>query len=297
MRKIKLIEERKSTRDYQNKEVKRGNIKNIEDFILSYTQNDYSDIELVLEKDGNDIYQKLNGISGYNGIMVKAPHYIVIYTKKEDVEYRKAGFVGEKLIISMLGEDVDSCWIDVNDSEAAKKALGVTTDKDIVALIAFGYSTERTFINKMFKNTKGSAADVKRKGYRNNDFDVTESDANRQEATEYLFLGTWGEHITSDELARRGLDNVYRYIQYAPSHGNRQPWKFIICPNEMVITVEKSDDIVDRSENLEGGIAMFYLYVAMNEAGYAGDWNYSDNENKYEVPQDYRIIGKFVVRR
>ncbi len=229
--------------------------------------------------------------------MVNAPQYIIIYSEKNDVEYRKAGFAGEKLIISMLGEGIDSCWIDVNDSDAAKQALGATTNKDIVAIIALGYSNERTFLNKIFKNTKGSAADVKKKGYRGNDFDVNISSSDRNETTEFVYLNKWGENISADELSRRGLDKVYHYIQYAPSHGNRQPWKFIICLGEMVITVKKNKDIVDRSENLEGGIAMFYLYVAMNELGYAGDWNYLDNENKYEVPDDYRIIGKFIVRR
>ncbi len=297
MRKIRLIEERKSCRDYQNKNLKNVDMKNVEDFTVSYTQNDYSDIELKIERDGQKIYDTLNGISGYNGVMVRAPHYVIIYSYKNDMEYRKAGFVGEKLIISMLGEGIDSCWIDVNDSDAAKKALGVDTEKDIVALIAFGYSNERTLFSKMFKGTKGSAADVKKKGYRGNDFDVTSSSTERNETTDYVYLGKWGENITSEELGRRGLDKVYHYIQYAPSHGNRQPWKFIVCPGEMVITIKKNDDIVDRSENLEGGIAMFYLYVAMNELGYAGDWNYSDSENKYGVPEDYRIIGKFIVRR
>ncbi len=297
MRMIKLIEERKSCRDYQNKKLKREDINKVKDFIASYTLHDYKDLDLAIEYDGDVIYDKLNGISGYNGIMVKAPQYIIIYSYKKDEEYRKAGFVGEKLIISMLGEDIDSCWIDVNDSDAAKRALGSHTEKDIVALIAFGYSNERTFINKIFKTAKGSASDVKKKGYRDNDFDVTVSSSDRNVTTDYIYVEKWGNEITPGELSRRGLDNVYHYIQYAPSHGNRQPWKFIICPGEMVITIKKNENIVDRSENLEGGIAMFYLYVAMVESGYAGDWNYSDSENNYDVPEDYRIIGKFIVRR
>ncbi len=296
MQMIKLMEKRKSCRDYKNKKLKREDVNKVNDFISSYTLNDYKDLDVVVEYDGDMIYNKLNGISGYNGVMVKAPQYIIIYSLKKDEEYRKAGFVGEKLIVSMLGENIDSCWIDVNNPEMATEALGRKHDKEIVALIAFGYSSERTFVNRIFKTAKGSASDVKKRGYRDNNFDVSVSSSDRNVTTDYIYVDKWGKEITPSELSRRGLDNVYHYIQYAPSHGNRQPWKFIICSGEMVITIRKNENIVNRSENLEGGIAMFYLYIAMTESGYSGDWNYSDSENKYDVPDDYRIIGKFIVR-
>ena len=92
-----------------------------------------------------------------------------------------------------------------------------------------------------------------------------------------------------------GIDEVLYYMRLAPSWGNRQPWKFILDGEKIVLVIEKADKVSSHKEHIEAGIAMIYFEVAMHGQGLNGKWTIKceECENSYDLPEEYFIAGYF----
>ena len=138
-----LIESKNSVRDYKEKEVDAATVKKIRDFAQSCERLDDSigiDIRFM---DNDTVYRQLDGYAGYKGILINAPHYMIVLSEKKDHYIENGGYVGESISVKAHSLGVDSCWITFKDSRTVIEKLNIVTDKEVVAIMALGYGKKR----------------------------------------------------------------------------------------------------------------------------------------------------------
>lgn len=216
-------------------------------------------LQIICYTDGDSIYKKLSGKAGYFGNLIKAPVYMLFLSSDYDILAAAA----ETARFSAFDKGISSCWLTMQDPKNVKKELGITSDYDLLALIAFG------------------KADT---GYFKQDMSAR---SGRNAATEIAFIDKWGNEPTWEDLEQRGLGDVFYYTRFAPSWGNVQPCKFIVDKSNIIMTVESSNK---EDAELNIGLSMFYFLKACSIAGYNLKEVSSDIDgNKYAIPSGIKI--------
>ena len=134
-----IVKNRNSCRGFADKKV--GNEQLNE--LIAYYEDEESDliddIETELKFYIGTVWDELKKSVGYNGICIKAPAYMVIYSDVADHYLENAGYIAQGLTLKMTEMGLAACWMTINDAEAAKTALEEDTDKTVAAVVAFGY--------------------------------------------------------------------------------------------------------------------------------------------------------------
>ena len=290
------LAKRKSVREYHKRGLKADSLALIDQAIrppFPVENGHLMDIRFLA--DGPSVKTQLSGLAGYAGVMIEAPHYLAVLVEPTPEAYRAAGYYVEKILFDSMEHNIGSCWIHVGEPEAAKTRLGIETDKRLVALVALGEPLEENAIAKFFQRIKANKASVYSPGgYGNLEIEYGEKKSDRAATVDLVYLDVWGNSLTHDELEQRNLLEIYTLMKNAPSWGNRQPWKFIISGHDIVLAIENNERGDVASDNLDGGIAMFYFDLAMNQRGFSGAWH-NEVDNVYRVPDDYTVIGKYTV--
>lgn len=297
MSQLQAITKRKSVRDYNKRGLKAEAKTYLEQLIIPpYPVEHGEELEIRFLEDGERVKTDLSGLAGYAGVMIEAPHYLAILVNENAYAYRAAGYYVEKLLFDVMEKDIGSCWIHVGNPEAAKAKLGITGDKQLIALAAVGQPLEENLIAKFFQRIKANKPSVySAGGYGDLKLEYEKRTSDRLATTDLVYLDRWGNGMTVEELEQRDLLAIYTLMKNAPSWGNRQPWKFIIDGHDIVLAIEKNERGDEVSDNLDGGIAMFYFDLAMNQRGFSGSWG-DVTEDKYQVPAEYTVMGKYTVQ-
>ncbi len=294
MNKLELLEKRRSVRNYKNKSLSEEDKRRVRSLLEApHPLGNIPGYELVFIEDGPRAAIKLEGFAGYSGVMIEAPHYIGLFSEKECPSIRKSAYALEDIVVRMMSMGIGSCWISVVDSDAAKTVMGWQEKDELVALLALGYPREENYFSKLFSNLASPLINPLKEGYARLNLETKDSMPLREETSSFVFLDRWGNTADYDELERRGIDRVYYYLKYAPSWGNRQPWKFIIDGDSIVLCIHTNPSIGSISESLDGGIAMYYFKLAMEGHGLGGHWLFNGLEKDYDIPDDYWVAGRF----
>lgn len=296
MNKLEILEKRKSCRHYKKKELVDEDKRSLRSLLEApHPLGHVPGYELVFVEDGLRAAIKLEGFAGYNGIMIEAPHYFAVFSQEDSMSIRKSAYAVEDIILRMMAKGIGSCWITVQDSHAAKIAMGWKQESQLVAFVALGYPKEDNYFSRLFSNLKHPLINPLKEGYAQLNLETKNDLPLREETSSFVYLECWGKSTDYDELERRGLDRVYYYLKYAPSWGNRQPWKFIIDEDAIVLCIHKNPEVSTISESLDGGIAMYYFELAMEEHGLGGNWSFDKPVKDYGIPEDYWVAGTFTL--
>ncbi len=299
MKMLKIMEKRRSVREYKDKALSSQDLKAVMGYCDTYPKlSQKSDVEFKFLEDGEDIASKLDGVAGYSGVMITAPHYLLVLASESETVYKAAGYAGEYVILNATKHDIGTCWIDgVDQSDKIKELLGIESDKLVIGLIALGYAQYEPRLAHIYDtNMEGSVSPLTDLGYPNIDPKYSkEPVSNRLSIDEISYLKKWGATVDASELRKRGYDQVFYYMRMAPSWGNRQPWRFVLDGLKIVLVMERDDRVDDRAEEVEAGIAMLYFEVAMHDIGLPGHWNTDDltDAEKYEIPENHFIGGYY----
>ncbi len=299
MKLMKVMEKKRSVREYKNKDVDKETLGKVEMLLDRVPDiSDETEAELVLFYEGEDVYRRLDGIAGYNGLMIRAPHYAVVLATDTEEAPLIGGYAGEWFALNLSTLELGSCWIDMNfNEEKIKAALELDTKQRAIGLIAFGYASYKPRRGKVTetKPEGGSLTTITEIGYPNIDMEyVKEPISGRKSIEDIVFLNQFGEKTTRDELEKRGLQEVFYYMRLAPSWGNRQPWRFLIDGMDILLIMERDDRLGDEMAQIEAGIAMLYFEVSMHDQGLPGQWDLEAVEAKgLDIPSDYFIAGRY----
>lgn len=300
MKMLKVIEKRRSVREYKEKHIPANVIEGFKALLDKRpTLNLDENIKFLYIEDGASVYKALDGVAGYNGVMIEAPHYMAILSEKSSNYLKVAGYLAEWLILHMTKEDVGTCWIETaNKSDKVKQLLEIESQKEIVGLIAMGYSKMEHRLSHIYDTSKsGSVSPLTDLGYPHIDPNYSkEPVSNRKSIEDIVYLNKWGNMASTEKLTDYGLAEVFYYMRMAPSWGNRQPWKFVVTGDQIILAIDGNNPYTEDANDqfiaeIEAGIAMLYFEVAMHDEGLPGHWNFECDSTDYEIPDTYFVAG------
>lgn len=258
-----IIQRINSTRDFRNELVDDVTLEKIRrDAINSINENM---VDIIVYKNGDEIFGKLNGKAGYFGNVIKAPIYMVFLS--DDI--KSLAYATEISRFSAFDSEVGSCWISAQNGKVIIETLDINLGKKYVSILALGYPYDGFF-----------KQDIQQQSARN-------------AATEIVFIEKWGNTPSWEELEERGLGKLFYYTRFAPSNQNKQLWKFLDLGNKILLFMKKDDNEFEIA--LNGEIASFYFETACQIEGYkikTIEFENSDYENLC-ITGDYVLLKTF----
>jgi len=283
----RLIEETKSTRDFKKKVVPEKVIRKIMDFAKATTTLfEEQKIGIHYFDNGEEIYEALQGVAGFNGIMHKAPQYLLFTSDNKENHQINIGYFVQQILLKLQELEVDSCWITIpEDGEIVKEILNIQDQKEPAALVAIGYdNNEIKVINRFHFGENYSKTNMK----------VVENNVSaRLSMEQVVYLDHWGNNGSTEKLEEMGLDDVFRYIVLAPSSFNRQPWRFVLKENTLYLAIRQDPGVNIELDFLDAGIVMLYIEILMKEFSILGKWHVETDVKMKEIPENYKYIGFF----
>ena len=229
-----IVKNRNSCRGFADKKV--GNEQLNE--LIAYYEDEESDliddIETELKFYIGTVWDELKKSVGYNGICIKAPAYMVIYSDVADHYLENAGYIAQGLTLKMTEMGLAACWMTINDAEAAKAALEEDTDKTVAAVVAFGYR----------------------------DPDNDEKKADKKSLDEMTDGKVYGKDIDTD-FFYGDIEDGLRAIAHAQSFLNLQPYKIIVDDDQISLIGLPDETTNEIDKHLNYGIVMFNFYAVM----------------------------------
>ncbi len=286
----KLVEKRKSVREYSNKGLGAADKAFIRESLEKVpTLGDKDAIKCEFYEDGADFIQKLSGLIGYNGVIIESPHYLVLSAKKGLQNFKSAGFASEWFVLALAEREIGTCQVstDGNEDKIAEK-LEMSDEYIPACVLAVGHPKKESFLASIFGSSKQTARQSveQEAGYNMED---------RAGAESFVFVNEFGNGADLGENEDIGFRQAFYYMRLAPSVLNRQPWKFVLSGGKVVLFIDKGDDrITENTAYIEAGIAMFYFAVAMEAESYYGDWDLSEDIDRLGAPDNYIVAGTYL---
>lgn len=223
-----LIENRKSVRAFTDKKVPAALLKEIEAYYLHSANRLIPEIKTELLFFDDSSKAALEGAAGYNSFLVGAPQYLVLLSQKQEGSTLNAGYLMEDLVLKLTDLDLSSCWLTFADSNAVKEAIGIVTDLEVAALVAFGYgvkTTKRLRLNILSM----SNIDISAKRH------YVEP---KRSVYDMVFLNTWGNTHKLDDYIGFFDDMLWEAFYAAslsPSYLNRQAYGFVLHDGQVTL--------------------------------------------------------------
>lgn len=263
-----FLKNRKSVRDFKKKKLDKKTFERIMESCKQFEEEGNNSFEFLLFQDGDRVYNTFKGIGGYAGVMIESPHYIGLKINNDEEKAILYGsYYAEKLITQLTNLNVGSCWISVNDVDSNVRGdlLGIENGT-IDYLLAIGYPVAKNpFVEEPFSSRFG--------------------------VEDIVFKDEIGKPISVDELESRGLDDLFYYIRFAPSSHNRQPWRFVLKDNRVILLIAYSDE--EKLSLADAGIIMYYFENLARSIGIDNKWDLIDGVNYEGDKYKYRYIGEF----
>lgn len=265
---MNFLKERRSVREFKDKELKADDISNVNNAIEEIERNfQWNDIKLELDTDGDVIYHVLDGKAGYSGVMIKSPAYIMMrYGHEDKINKIRGAFVMGELISKLVDLNVGSCVITLDKSLVAEKEeLFGIEGNNVDYLIAVGYPEARKPFNP-------------------------EATSFRYAVEEIAFTDEKLERPAREKLNQLNMLDLFNTLRYTPSYKNKQPWKFRIGDGEIFVYV-KNDEDLDHSLT-DVGIIMYYFQEMAASMGIKNNWEIAED---LDLGADYIKLGKFKI--
>lgn len=278
-----LIQNRRSVREFTNKQVPYTSLETIRDYYKNAVRRLIPGLETELYFFGTDTRAALEGAAGYHQFLVGAPQYLVLMSARDNLAAENAGYIMEDLILKLTDMDLDSCWLTFTDSEEIKDALGIDSPLDVAAIAAFGYgvkTTKRLRLNILSM----SNIDISAKRH------YTEP---KRSVQDMVFLNTWGNtHKVEDYIGF--FDNMLWEAIYAaslaPSYLNRQAYGFLIHDGGISLIRRPDAYTTELDGKLSLGIVLHH-FTSVAEA-WSGKlhWRFGDEAARLSLPEGHEVI-------
>ena len=178
--------------------------------------------------------------------------------------------------------ELDSCWVTLTDSEAVKKAAGLTSEKNVAAIIAFGYGNSLGDRTRLDIKSPSDVHVITREGHL----------APKICVEDLVYLEKWGQKSDWEEdVIDDSMGKAFYGASVAPSFLNRQPFRFIYDYNRMMLAVKEDELTGEHDGKLNQGIVMFHFAAVLSQ------WRPTDirrvmekPDRDYGVPDEYEIV-------
>ena len=278
-----MIQNRKSVRAFTEIEAPVPAIREIRNYYETSVKRLIPQLNTQLEIISCEAKEALEGAAGYHRFLVGAPQYLVLLSERHELSALNAGYIMQDLVLNLTEMGLDSCWMTFTDSQLIKDALGMESELDIAAIVAFGYGQKTTKRLRLNVNSMSNVDIAAKRRY---------TDPKRS-VNDMVFLSQWGNNYKVDEFIGFFDDMLWESFyaaSLAPSYLNRQAYGFVIH-NGSISLVERPDDYNVRLDaDLSLGIAMLHFSaVAENWVGKL-NWRLGEAADQLQLPEGHRVV-------
>lgn len=287
MKYAERIEKRQSIREYRKKDITPAQMDEIRDFFKNKAKRLIPEIDTELQIFTGDAGVRLEGVAGYGGKAFGAPAYLVLLTEKTDYAIENAGFIVEDLVLQLEEMGLNHCWLSVNDDAFVKKVLNISSEKEVAAIVAFGYGKQERTLKRLDIINPSNVTMNERKGHV----------APKIAQEDIAYYGVWGNPVDWDprRIAPQ-VDKAIYAASLAPSFLNRQPYRFMFSSKILLLLAKKEEMITENDTRLDLGATMLNFYAVMDELnGTGGPWKMGIPEQIGDTkkPDEYEIVAYY----
>lgn len=283
-----LIQNRKSVRSFTGRKADFSHIQNLERYYNTRVRRLLPEITTELYFFSTSSRAALEGAAGYNRFLVGAPEYMVLLTEPHPQAGLNAGFVMEDMLLKATDLGLDTCWVTFTDSEEVKGALGIESELDVAAVVAFGHGEKTTRRLRLNIRSMSNVDIIAKRGYMEP----------KRSVREMAFAGTWGSHRNLEDYTGFFDDMLWEALyaaSLAPSYLNRQAYGFVLRSGEVVLVSRPDEYTTELDGALSLGIVLHHFtVVAENWAGKLS-WSFDPDGAELELPQGHRAVARCAV--
>lgn len=277
-----MIQNRKSSREFTDVQIPFSALEAIKSYYLKDVHRLIPELKTQLYFFGTDARAALEGAAGYHRFLVGAPQYLVLMSERQELAHLNAGYIMEDLVLKLAELELDSCWLTFTDSEDIKNVLGIESDLEVAAIVAFGYGKKA--VKRMRLNFRSmSDVDIKAK-YRYME--------PKRSVNDLVSLETWGNNDNLDRYIGFYDDMLWESLfaaSLSPSYLNRQAYGFLLHDGCISLVSRPDAHTTKIDGDLSLGVALLHFTaVAENWTGKL-HWNFDGSEN-VTLPKDHCLI-------
>ena len=278
-----LIQNRKSVREFTNKQVTFAQLEMLKNYYYNSVRRLIPELKTQLYVFGTDARAALEGAAGYSKFLVGAPQYMVLMTEKHDLAYLNAGYIMEDLILKLGDMDLDSCWVTFTDGEEIKGVLGIESHMEVAAIAAFGHGKKTTKRLRLNIRTMSDVDIVAKHRYMEP----------KKSVFEMAFLSTWGNIRNLSSYIGFFDDMLWEALYAAsisPSYLNRQAYGFIL--HDSFVSLVASPDAYNTKidGDLSLGIVLHHFSTVAEDWAGKIRWNFGADAAKLDLPEGHKVI-------
>ena len=278
-----LIQNRKSVRSFTDDKMRIPLILFIKDYFKNSAKRLVPGLKTELLVLQDNVKEALEGAAGYNKFLVGAPNYMVLLSEKSPYAHLNAGYIMEDLVLRLADFDMDSCWVTFTDSEPVKKAVGIESELDVAAIVAFGKGVKTTKRLRLNIKSMSNVDTVAKHRYMEP----------KRSISELVYLDNWGN--SARMLEHIGFyDNMLWESFYAaslsPSYLNRQAYGFLIHDSNVSIISRPDEYTPEIDRDLSLGIAMLHFTAVLE--GWLGklSWRLGSEKAELPLPEGHSVV-------
>ena len=191
----------------------------------------------------NDVFK--GAIGSYFFKVTEAPYYIAFIANMSAPNIQAiTGYLGEGVILEATALGLNTCWVGgFFRRESVMKQINLQNDERVLAITPIGYSKE-----------EADRVGVSSKRYRRKNLD------------KLVVSGKVGDN--------RWVKSALEAVRIAPSAANRQPWRFKISDNSIIVSANSKREGIGVSRRLDCGIAMLHTELGALVTGVKGNWEF-----------------------
>ena len=278
-----LIQNRKSTREFTDKEINFSQLETIRNYYYNSVRRLLPEIRTELYCFGPGTGAALEGAAGYNQFLVGAPQYLVLLSEKHELAEINAGYVMQDLLLKLSDMDLDSCWLTFTDSDDVKGVLGIESHKDVVAIAAFGYG--KKVVRRLRLNIRSMS---------NVDLVAKHRYMEPKRSVEDMaFMKEWGNNHGLDAYIGFFGDALWEALYAAtlsPSYLNRQAYGFLLKEG-VVSLVSRPDHYNTKIDgDLSLGIVLLHFTAVAEELAGKLNWRFGLDAENLVLPEGHKVI-------
>lgn len=251
----------------------------------SLALDDDINVRFCLFRDSKVIAERMTFFTGGRWLFGSAPHFIVAISEEKPHFMVNMGFRMEQMVLYATELGLGTCWIGgMFTEERIGELMDLKSDERIIALTPLGYP-DASFYGRLARNIIELGA---------KDF------GRRKPLAEIAFGEVWGMPLPAqDEVLLEALECA----RLAPSWANTQPWRFLVCENEVIALADAAGRYASVRDGkhyyrLDVGIAMCHFFLAARELGWQGSWQIAgfDAEriaSERSIPKGFEILGVY----
>ncbi len=283
-----MIQNRKSVREFTDKQVPYSVVEQIDNYYRSSVRRLLPELDTELHFYGTDARGALEGAAGYNQFLVGAPQYLVLLSRKDALAHLNAGYIMQDLVLNLLDMGLDSCYVTFHDSDEIKGVLGIASEMEVAAILAFGYGAKTTKRLRLNIKSMSNVDIVAKHRYMEP----------KRSIYDMVYLNSWGNIHNLD--AHIGffddmLWEAFHAASLAPSYLNRQAYGFVL--HEGGISLVRRPDAYTTKIDGDLSLGIVLLHFAAVAENWAGKlhWNFGLNAAKLQLPEGHKVVATCVL--